>query len=86
MTTEEEPERVIHSGPEVRTLLFHCRGPRFKPWLGIVRSHVPYDKPKKQKTNKKKTHPDKMQTRNKRPEILKRITDNGKQQDNKLKV
>ena len=41
-----------------------------------------------QKKNKKtkKNHPDKMQTRNKRPEILKRITDNGKQQDNKLKV
>ena len=51
MTTEEEPERVVHGGPEVRTLLFHCRGPRFKPWLGIVRSHMPYDKPKK---NKKK--------------------------------
>ena len=53
MTTEEEPERVVHGGPEVRTLLFHCRGPRFKPWLGIVRSQMPYDKPKKKKKTKK---------------------------------
>ena len=58
MTTEEEPERVVHGGPEVRTLLFHCRGPRFKPWLGIVRSHMPYDKPKKNKKKQKKTQPE----------------------------
>lgn len=50
VTTEEEPERVTHGGPEVRTLPFSCRGPRFKPWLGIVRSHMPCDKTKKKKT------------------------------------
>lgn len=55
VTTEEEPERVIHGGPEVRTLPFSCRGPRFKPWLGIVRSHMPCDKTKKKKPNLKTT-------------------------------
>ena len=51
MTAEEEPERDVPGGPEDRILCSHCRGSRFKPWLGIVRSHIPHDKTKKKKKN-----------------------------------
>ena len=32
--------RNIPGGPTVKTLCFHCRGPRFDPWLGTQRSHM----------------------------------------------
>ena len=55
VTAEEEPERDVPGGPEDRILCSHCRGSRFKPWLGIIRSHIPHDKTKKKKKKTLKT-------------------------------
>ena len=55
MTAEEEPERDVPGGPDDRILCSHCRGSRFKPWLGIVRSHILHDKTNKKKKQTLKT-------------------------------
>ena len=37
-------------GPVVRSLWFHCRGHRFDPWSGNLRSHMPSGVAKKKKS------------------------------------
>ena len=34
--------REFPGGPAIRTLYFHCQGPRFNPWSGNQDSHKPH--------------------------------------------
>lgn len=46
-------------GPVVKTLLFHCRGHRFDPWLGTKIPHaLQHGQKKREKTTTAKSHHD----------------------------